>query len=194
MVAASPFARKCRIAAAHLGLGDRVIFVDGEDDPANELRATNPLNKIPVALLDDGTTLFDSRVILEYFDHLAGGDAIIPIDPARRFRALTWQALADGILDAAILIGYEARYRAPHERSTKWLAMQGDKIGRALDVAEKRELPEAIDVGSIALACALGFLDLRHGGAWRENHPRLVGFLDAFARNAPAFEATRAAR
>jgi glutathione S-transferase len=194
MVPASPFARKCRVAAAHLGLDDRVIFVDGDDDPGNELRSRNPLNKIPIALLDDGTTLFDSRVILEYFDHLAGGDAIIPVDPARRFRALTWQALADGVLDAAILIGYEARYREAHERSPNWLTMQNGKIARALDAAERRDMPEAIDVGSIALACALGFLDLRHGGAWRDHHPRLVAFLDGFARRVPAFDATRAAR
>jgi glutathione S-transferase len=194
MVPASPFARKCRVAAGHLGLDDRVIFVDGDDDPDNELRSRNPLNKIPIALLDDGTTLFDSRVILEYFDHLAGGGAIIPVDPARRFQALTWQALADGVLDAAILIGYEARYRETHERSAKWIEMQNGKIERALEAAETRDPPDGIDVGSIALACALGFLDLRHGGAWRAGHPRLVAFLDGFARRVPAFEATRAAR
>ena len=194
MVPASPFVRKCRIAAAHLGLSDRVVFVDAADDEDDALRKHNPLNKIPIALLDDGNALFDSRVILEYFDWLAGGDRIIPRDPARRFPVLAAQALADGIMDASTLIGYERRFREEHERSPRWLAMQEGKIARALDAAETARRDGAIDVGSIALACALGFLDLRHGGAWRADHPALVAFLDDFAARVPAFEATRAPR
>ena len=199
MVPASPFVRKCRVAAAHLGLSNRVVFVDAADDPDDALRKNNPLNKIPIALLDDGSALYDSRVIVEYFDHLAGGGAIIPADPARRFRVLTRQALADGIMDAAVLLGYEVRYREAHQHSPKWIAHQMAKIGAALAEAEKTpeiHAPpgEQIDIGQIALACALGFLDLRHGGAWRADHPKLVAFLDAFAARVPSFEATKAAK
>lgn len=194
IVPASPFARKCRIAAAHLGLCERVVFVDAPDDPDDALRRNNPLNKIPIALLEDGTSLFDSRVILEYFDHLAGGGKIIPADPAIRFPALRTQALADGILDAAILLAYESRFREPHQHSEKWTDMQRGKIDTAIDAAETAPPGAEVNVGSIALACALGFLDLRHGGEWRQGHHRLVAFLDSFAARVPAFEATRAAR
>src|SRR3954454_25356073 len=93
MVPASPFVRKVRIAAAYLDLGDRVRFVDADADADDSLRSRNPLNKIPVALLEDGTAIFDSRVILEYFDHLAGGGRILPNDMSVRLRALTQQAL-----------------------------------------------------------------------------------------------------
>jgi glutathione S-transferase len=191
MVPASPFARKCRIAAAHLGLSDRVSFVDGPDDPDDALRARNPLTKIPIALLEDGSTLYD---ILEFFDHLAGGGRIIPQDSRKRFRTLATQALADGIMDAAVMLGYETRFREAHERSPKWIEMQKGKIARGLNAAENMPLEPGVDVGSIALACALGFLDLRHDGEWRAGLPRLVAFLERFAEDVPAFEATRALR
>jgi glutathione S-transferase len=193
MVPASPFVRKCRIAAAHLGLSDRVAFVDAPDDRDDALRKNNPLNKIPVALLEDGRALYDSRVILEYLDHIAGG-RLFPRDPDARFDVLTRQALADGILDAAILIGYESRYREPHQASRRWLDMQQAKIDGGLAFLEARPPAGPVDAGQIALACALGFLDLRHGGRWRPDHPSLVRFLDEFAAQVPAFEATRAAK
>ena len=194
MVPASPFVRKCRIAAAYLDLSDRVTFIDAHDDKDDRLRKNNPLNKIPVALLEDGTALFDSVVILEYLDHLAGGGKIIPTEPAGRFRTLTLQALADGLMDATILLGYEARYRDPHQYSQRWLDHQQGKIDSALAWLEAAPPPGAIDAGHITLACALGFLDLRHGGKWRGAHPALVKWLDVFAAKVPSFEATRAAR
>ena len=190
--AASPFARKCRIAAACLDLLDRVVFVDADEDRANNLRRTNPLEKVPVALLEDGSALYDSPVILEYFDHLAGGGRIIPRDPALRFPVLRRQALADGIMDAAILIGYEARYREPHQHVQRWLDLQQSKIDRGLDEAGRDPAGDGTDVGSITLACALGFLDLRHGGRWREKHGALADWLTAFSSRVPAFDATRA--
>ena len=194
MVPASPFVRKCRIAAAHLGLGDRVTFVDAHDDKDDALRRNNPLNKIPVALLEDGSALFDSVVILEYFDHLAGGGKIIPKETGARFRVLTLEALADGLMDATILLGYESRYREPHQHSQRWLDHQQAKIDGALAHLESAPPSGDVDAGTITLACALGFLDLRHGGAWRAKHPGLVAWLDAFAAKVPAFEATRAAK
>ena len=191
MSPASPFARKARIAAALLGLEARIAIVLADaGDPADSLRQQNPLGKIPTLIAEDGEAIFDSRVILEYLDGLAGG-GLIPTDFTARMRALTLQALADGIADAALLQVYEQRMRQPTERSAKWVDYQAGKVRRALAALEARP-PEAgaIDVGAIALACALGYLDLRFAGEWRVGHPRLVGWLDAFAAAAPAYAAT----
>ncbi len=190
---ASPFARKVRIAAAILGLSERIeVAAADTGDPADSLRRQNPLGKIPALIGEDGEAIFDSRVILEYLDWLAGAGALIPSDPAARFKVLTLQALADGIMDAAILQVYEQRFREPALRSAKWLDYQADKAARALASLEPSP-PEASarDAGAIALACALGYLDLRFEGRWRSAHPRLAAWLEAFSAAVPAFEATR---
>jgi glutathione S-transferase len=189
----SPFGRKVRIAAALLGLEARVAIVLADaGDPADSLRRQNPLGKIPTLIAEDGEAIFDSRVIVEYLDGLAGGGRLIPTDFAARIAALTLQALADGIGDAALLQVYEQRMREPAERSAKWVDYQAEKVKRALAALEAQP-PEAgaTHVGAIALACALGYLDLRFAGQWRANHPRLVGWLDAFAAATPAYAATR---
>jgi glutathione S-transferase len=101
---ASPFGRKVKMAAIVLGLMDKIeIVVANTLDPDDAIRKQNPLGKIPALTLDDGTTLYDSRVIVEYLDVQAGGGKIIPASGKDRFDALTLQALADGIMDAAIL-------------------------------------------------------------------------------------------
>jgi glutathione S-transferase len=132
-------------------------------------------------------------LILEYLDALAGGGKIIPPGWSR-FEALRLQALADGIMDAALLQVYEIRYRPEEHRVQKWVDHQKGKVERALDVAQaSHAAPGApVDVGQIALACALGYLDLRHEGRWRQSHPRLVAWLDDFAKRVPAFEKMRA--
>lgn len=188
---ASPFVRKVRIAAALLGLEDRIdIAVADTSDAEDSLRSQNPLGKIPALIPENGETIFDSAVIVEYLDWLGGGK-IIPSDPKLRFRSLTQESLADGIADAAVLLRYETVWREPKMRSEKWMAYQSDKIARAL-AAFEQALPEEIsDIGTIALACALGYLDLRFEGAWRREHPRLVAWLDLFAAAVPSFEATR---
>jgi glutathione S-transferase len=189
---ASPFARKVRIAAITLGLSDRIEIVPADtSDPADSLRAQNPLGKIPTLVLEDGRALYDSAVILEYLDFLAGGGEIIPAGP-ERFDALTRAALADGVADAAILKVYEQRWREDGARSARWLDHQSGKIARGL-AALDADPPRAgvADVAAISLACALGYLDLRFDGAWRAERPRLVAWLDAFSASIPAFEATR---
>src|SRR5262249_53249300 len=113
---ASPFGRKIRIGASVLGL-DGAIAIEPADtaNPSDTVRQQNPLGKIPTLVLEDGTTLFDSRVILEYLDHRAGGGRILPRETAARFNTLRLQALADGMMDASILVVYEGRWR-PAER------------------------------------------------------------------------------
>jgi glutathione S-transferase len=191
---ASPFGRKVRIAAALCGFSDR-IAVEGTDttDPADSIRRQNPLGKIPALILENGATLFDSRVIVEFFDAEAGGGIVIPAGP-ERFPALTLQALADGIMDAALLQVYEKRWRAAEVQHRPWTDHQAGKVERALAVLEDDPptLAATPDVGRIALACALGYLDLRFEGSWGQNHPRLVAWLDEFAAAVPSFEATRA--
>ncbi len=189
---ASPFARKVRIAAAVLGLADRIEIVPADTaDPADPLRTQNPLGKIPTLVLEDGRTIFDSAVILEYLDHVGGGGKIIPDGPDR-FEVLTRAALADGVADAAILKVYETRWRDDGARSARWLDHQTGKIGRGLAAFEAAPPPaDRIDVASISLACALGYLDLRFAGGWRTERPKLIAWLDAFSAKVPAFEATR---
>ncbi|HKN30108.1 MAG TPA: glutathione S-transferase N-terminal domain-containing protein [Roseiarcus sp.] len=190
--AGSPFARKVRIAAALLEFEDRMeVSAADTGDAEDSLRTQNPLGKIPALVLENGETIFDSAVIVEYLDWLAGGGKIIPTEPKARFRSLTQQALADGVNDAAVLLRYELLWREPGMRSVKWMAYQSDKIARALRAFEAAPPEELSDVGTIALACALGYLDLRFEGAWRAKHPRLVARLDVFSDATPSFEATR---
>jgi glutathione S-transferase len=190
---ASPFVRKVRIAAVLLGL-DRELTLQPADtaDPDDSVRRQNPLGKIPALVLEDGTVLFDSRVILEYLDHRAGGGRIIPSEPGARFAALRLQALADGIMDASILQVYEGRWRPAERHEPKWLEHQAGKVARALAALEAAPpaLTSLPDVGQIALACALGYRDFRFEGSWRKEHPRLVAWSEQFAAAVPAFAAT----
>lgn len=195
---ASPFVRKVRIATRLLGLDGKVEETSvALDDPADTIRVQNPLGKIPALILEDGTCYYDSRVILEYLDHIAGGGRIIPREPKPRFDALRMQALCDGILDACVLQVYEGRYRPPEMKVASWVERQADKVARgfaALEAAPPAVAPGCLPhVGQIALACALGYRDLRFGSDWRKAYPCLHAWHDAFAGQVPAFAATRPA-
>ena len=190
----SPFGRKVKLALGILGLENDVTIEKADPTDVNDsLRQQNPLGKIPALLLEDGTVLFDSRVILEYLDHRAGGGRILPNDPDARFSALRLQALADGVMDASVLLVYEGRWRPAERHEPKWLDLQAGKVARTLAALEAAPpaLTATPDVGQIALACALGYRDFRSEGTWRRDHPRLVAWLDAFAARVPAFAATK---
>jgi glutathione S-transferase len=191
---ASPFGRKVRIAAQLLGLASEIeVAATNLEDPADSVRAQNPIGKIPVLILDDGTSYYDSRVILEYLDYRAGGGRIIPRAGPARFEALRLQALCDGILDACLLLVYESRYRPADKRVKSWIDRQADKVARGLKSLEAAppKLDPVPDVGQIALACLLGYRDLRFGGTWRKDHPRLLAWHDKFAALVPAFGETK---
>ena len=193
---ASPFGRKVRIAISLLGLADKIEVRETDlNDPADSIRVQNPLGKVPALIVDDGTVYYDSRVILEYLDHLAGGGRIIPREPKARFAALRLQALCDGICDASLLQIYEDRYRPTDKRVQSWLDRQAEKVTRGLAALEAAppKLDPVPDVGQIALACALGYRDLRFGGSWRKDHPRLLAWHDKFAAQVPAFAETKLA-
>jgi glutathione S-transferase len=190
----SPFGRKIKLALGILGLENEVTIEKADPtDATDSLRKQNPIGKIPTLIIEDGTVLYDSPVILEYLDHRAGGGKIIPKETNARFAALTLQALCDGILDAGILLVYEGRWRPAEMAVAKWIDHQRGKVERALTVLEASppKLDALPNVGQITLACALGYGDLRFEGKWREKHPKLVTWLDAFAARVPAFEKTR---
>src|SRR5438552_11119231 len=133
----SPFGRKARIAVSVLGLDGKIkVEPASTQDDSDPLPKQNPLGKVPVLLLEDGSTLFDSPVVLEYLDSFAGGGRILPNDTKARFEALRLEALADGILDASILLVYEGRYRPPEKHEKKWLDLQAGKVARGLDALE----------------------------------------------------------
>jgi len=190
----SPFGRKTRMAALVLGVSERLTLHPADTlNETDTLREQNPLGKMPCLLLPDGTALYDSRTIIEFLQELSAGALLIPAYGVARYTALTRAVLADGIADAALLMVYEGRFREPGTHSERWLAHQRGKVARALAAFEAAPPPVApTDVVAIALSCALGYLDWRKPVAWRENHPRLVQWLDAFAAHEPAFNATKA--
>ncbi|WP_350335048.1 glutathione S-transferase family protein [Coralliovum pocilloporae] len=189
----SPFGRKVKIAAAILGLSDRItVELADTTNPEDSLRQQNPLGKIPILVLEDGGAIYDSRIILEYLDSLSAEGNIIP-KTADRYKVLTRAALADGVCDAALLTVYEGRLRAEEHQSSDWLSLQAGKIERGLAAldADRPEIGETPMVDAIALACVLGYLDLRFDGKWRETWPGLVAWLDAFEAAVPSFGKTR---
>lgn len=191
---ASPYVRKVMITAAMKGLSGQIETQPVDTNPlVNEtLRRENPLSKIPVLVLADGMQIFDSPVICEYLDSLAPAPVLFPTGP-QRFQTLTLAALADGILDAALLLVYEKRYRPEEKWVQTWMDRQQAKIDTTLDWLEKAppQWSGNPDYAHITLACALGYLDFRHAGVWRERHPKLVAWLDTFSAAVPAFSETR---
>lgn len=191
---ASPFGRKVALAAVATGLADRLVIEPADvNDPNDSLLEQNPLGKIPTLITPEGQTLFDSRVIIEFLDDKAGGGVVIPRDDSR-WEVLRQQTLADGLMDAALLVVYEDRYRPVEERSPGWVARQQEKMARALDYAELHYTfapgAKTPHVGEIALAAALGYLDLRFDGAWRQRYPKLLSWLNLFRQALPAYDAT----
>lgn len=189
----SPFVRKVRITIALKGLSGEIEGVTDDTNAAltKEIRGKNPLGKIPTLLLDDGTVVYDSHVICEYLDALKPEPKIFPADLKQRTKALTLAALADGIMEAAVLVSYESRFRPEHMRVQEWVDRQQAKVDAGLKYLEANvpALGAQPNYGDITLACGLGYLD-RQGGKWRAGHPKLVAWLDQFAKAVPAFAAT----
>jgi len=182
----SPFGRKVKMATYILGFDDQVTPVLTDTlDPNDSICDVNPLGKIP-ALEDDGTTYYDSRVIMEYLDAKAGGGKIIPASGPTRYEALTRAALMDGILDAAILVIYERRMRPEDKYVESVVERQRGKIIRGLEAiaAENRSYSNGAmpDVGEIGLACVLDYLDFRKQVNWRDHAPNLASWLAILPR------------
>ncbi|WP_019904592.1 glutathione S-transferase family protein [Methylobacterium sp. 77] len=190
----SPFARKVMVCAHVLGLTDRLELLASAAHPVKRdgtILAHHPLAQVPTLLDEEGHAIADSRVICEYLDARAGGHLFPPAGPAR-WAALNAQSIADGILDAALLIRYELTARDASERSVAWMDGQEAKIVSALAHlnAEADGFGERIDIGTISIACALGYLDLRFAElGWKRENPDLAAWFTRFAAH-PAMMAT----
>ena len=195
---ASPFVRKALVAAHETGLAERIEIVTVALTPVEsnaELDEENPLGKIPALILEDGTALFDSPVICEYLDTRHDGPRLFPAGGPERWTALRRQALADGLLDAAILCRYETFLRPAERQWTDWVDGQRAKFRRALDALEGEadNFGDAVDIGTIAAGCAADYLDFRSlDDGWRDTRPRLAGWLEGFVER-PLMQATRPA-
>ena len=184
--AASPYVRKCLVAAHELGLRERIELLPANAHPVNRDRtivAHNPLGKVPTLIADDGAVLYDSRVICEYLNTLADDGDLLPSREDARWRVLVDQSLADGICDAAVLARYESALRPEALRWGDWLEGQLDKIACGLAVLETKavDFGDRVDVGTIAFGCALGYLDYRFASLdWRDRHPNAAAWFEWF--------------
>ena len=193
MSPASPFARKARIIVRELDLVRLVEEIPTNPATSEELRKTNPLGKIPALVLDDGSTLIDSPVICEYLNELGGGKFFpgmtIWREVSGRWRALTLQALGDGIAEAAVARIYEER-RPEEVQSKDAIAKYTTVITRSLDALERARFAETPTIGEIAVACAIGYIDFRLPELnWRDRRPRLRDWYETFAKF-PSMQAT----
>ena len=178
----SPFVRKVTTLIYHANLNDRIELINVKTTAlsvAEEARAANPLGKIPIMILEDGNAIFDSRVITRYLNDFAGSN-LYPQDNI--YDILTLEALADGIMESAVSITYESKLRPQNEQSPSWMEAQWSKVlhaVKALDDGEFKAMNSGMNMGQIAVACALGYLDFRHDARqWRSGHSNLASWND----------------
>lgn len=190
--AASPFVRKVMIVLHETGQLDSVTLESGATSPLDsnpEVLAINPLGKIPCLVSEEGLALYDSRVITRYLDGLHGGTKLYPAGAAE-FPTLVLEATGDAMMEAGLAVIYERRLREEGRRSEDWMAAQQGKIARALDALEGRKFAEALDIGQVAVGCALGYLDFRFADwDWRASRPGLAAFAKRLGKR-PSFQAT----
>ena len=185
---ASPFVRKVMVVLHETGQLDKVTLVPTATTPTNTdaaLKAANPLGKLPCLIRDDGPAIYDSRVITRYLDDLGGG-TLYP--QARIWDVLTLEATADGLMEAAVLMVYEGRVRPEDKVYAPWVEAQWGKARGALKTLNDMwmgHLAGPLDAGQIAVGCALGYLDFRHGDRnWRAIAPALAEWYAGFAGRA----------
>ena len=193
---ASPYVRKVMVVAHELGLADGIEKLPSAAGPVARdatVRQDNPLGQVPTFFADDGTVLYDSRVICEYLDDLGGGH-MFGSGPTR-WRNLTDAALGDGLLGAALLARYESVLRPDEFRWADWISGQKAKITDAVDRMETMAggFGDRLDIGTITFACGLGYLDFRFPDHdWRSGHPRTAAWFELFSQRS-SMAATRPA-
>jgi glutathione S-transferase len=179
--ALSPFARKVRIVAHENGLTGEITLETHSPYAEETVRPFNPLSKVPTLVLDDGEVIYDSSVICDYLDSL-GGAGLIPATGPERRKALTLQALADGMGDAALAVVRE-RMRPEAEHRADIFERQTKALNAALDAFEAENFsPHSFGIGEIAAAAQLAYLDARKVIAWREGRPGLAAWFEAVSR------------
>ncbi len=192
----SPYTRKVRVVLVEKRMECEFV-TDSPNTPDSEVIRYNPLGKIPVLVLDDEHTIFDSRVIVENLDNASPGNRLIPEEKRPRIQVRRWEALADGCTDAAIALVNEKKKPA-EQQSQEWIARQQGKVERALqamadDLAAKTWCAgDFFTLADIAVGCCLGWLELRLPDLpWRRNHPNLARLADKLAQR-PSFKDTAA--
>jgi glutathione S-transferase len=184
---ASPYVRKVLAVGIELGLADRIEKLASAANPINRdatIVAHNPMGKVPTFFTDSDYALYDSRVICEYLDDLAGGNRMFPAKGEAKWQALRDQALADGLLDAALLARYEQVVRPAEQRWQPWLDGQMAKIASCVDMLERQveKMTGRVDIGTISAGCALGYLDFRFPGFdWRSGRAGLAAWFKQFS-------------
>ncbi len=190
----TPFGRKVMVLILESGLAAQieVLAATGSPlDPGSMPVDRNPLGKIPALVRDDGMAIYDSRVICRYLD-AQSGVGLYPAEP-KLWQTLVLEATADGIIEAALAMAYEVRIRPADKQFPDWIEGQWLKVARTLDAVEAGWMPHLsgpLDMGQVALACALGYLDFRHGARdWRQGRPNLSAWYAGFAAR-PSMQAT----
>lgn len=189
----SPFGRKVRMAAIALGIEEQIKIVGANPlDENDSLRQQNPLGKMPCLVLPSGDVLYDSKTIVEYLCAYANNSDLFPSQPLNLAIERSCVALADGIIDAALMMVYEDRFREQPQKSEFWLSHQRGKVIRGLHAISQQLPPIAprLTASSLSLASALGYLDWRQPVEWRSVHPELVAWFDEFNQHHPLLAAT----
>ncbi|QCK87764.1 glutathione S-transferase [Phreatobacter aquaticus] len=193
---ASPFVRKVMVCAIERGLDGRIEKLSAAAHPINQdgnIKQHNPTGKVPTLIADDGMAIYDSRVICEYLDAQGTAPRLIPAEGSTRWQALVLQSAADEMLDAALLARYEAIARPENLRWSDWSDGQKTKIRTTVEDfsnASIAYLEANVDIGTIAVACSLGYLDFRFPEIdWRKGHDRLAKWFASFSER-PSMKAT----
>ena len=183
----SPYGRKARVMLAEKRIDFELVLTDVWDSNS-DLEKFNPLGKVPCLVLDDGNALYDSPVIIDYLDSVTPVGHLIPETTRQRIQVKRWEALADGVTDAAVAIVLEKK-RAPQLQSTDWITRQSGKIERGIKVMSQ-DLGEntwctghSFNLSDIVVGCALMYLDFRFAEVdWRKNYPNLGQLTDKLAK------------
>lgn len=191
----SPFVRKVMIVAHEIGIADqldRVRTVAATTKPHPELMKDNPLSKLPTLVLADGTVIYDSPVICEYFDSLHNGPKLFPASMPERLTALRWQALGDGMLDFLLLWRNELTRPAQSEPHLESYRIKRGKTLASLEAETAALERTPYSIGHITVGVALGYIDFRfEGDTWRQDHPKLAAWHKKIAAR-PSFKLTEA--
>jgi glutathione S-transferase len=194
---ASPYVRMVLAVAIETGQAGKIERLPSAASPVKRdqtILAHNPAGKVPTAILEDGSALYDSRVICEYLDAQHPGERLFPAEGPARWRALTLFALSQALLDAALLARYELAMRPAEKRWDDWLAGQMAKIDSSIAELEAtwiEHLQGRLDIGALGVACALGYLDFRFADHdWRKAAPKLAAWY-AEVSERPSLKETR---
>jgi glutathione S-transferase len=186
----SPYVRKVRVVMAEKKL-DYAFELDNVWSAETQVHRSNPLGKVPCLVMEDGSALFDSRVIAEYLDTLTPVCKLLPPNGRDRADVKVWEALADGVLDAAILVRLEKTLRPPEQQSPQWMERQLGKVHAGLAVMSDKLGEQAFCMGKsytladVAVGCALGWLSFRFPEiGWRGDYPNLAKLLDKLGERA----------